>query len=53
MGTLGRLYCLCDAKSNFVMINTEDTFFNKQLPLKVLGGLDNVCRFGDEFSFFF
>ena len=33
------------------MINTEDTFFDKQLPQKVSGGLDEVCRFCDEFSF--
>ena len=35
------------------MINTEDTFLDKHLPQKVLGGLDEVCRFCDEFSFFF
>ena len=34
------------------MINIEDTFFDKQLPHKVSGGLDEVCRFYDEFSFF-
>ena len=34
------------------MINTEDTFFDKQLPQKVSVGLDEVCRFCVEFSFF-
>ena len=34
------------------MINTEDTFFDKQLPQKVSGGLDEVCRLCDDISFF-
>ena len=34
------------------MINIEDTFFDKQLPQKISGGSDEVCRFYDEFSFF-
>ena len=34
------------------MIDTKDTFFDKELPQKVSGGLDEVCRLCDEFSFF-
>ena len=34
------------------MINTEDTFFDKELPQKVSGGLHEVCRLCYEFSFF-
>ena len=34
------------------MINTEDTFLDKHLPQKVPGGLNEVCRFCDEYSFF-
>ena len=53
MGTLGRLLFLCYAKSNFAMVNTEYTFLDKHLTQKVLGGLDETCRFCDEFSIFF
>ena len=49
MGTLDCPQYLCYAISNFVMINTKDTFFDKELPQKVLGGLDEVCRLCDEF----
>ena len=34
------------------MINTGDTFFDKELAQNVTGGLDEVCRLFDEFSFF-
>ena len=34
------------------MINTEDTFFDKQLPQKVSAGLDELCRLCGEISFF-
>ena len=42
VGTLDRPYYLCHAISNFAIINTEDTFFVKQLPQTVSGGLDEV-----------
>ena len=43
---------LCYAKSNFVVINTEDTFLDRHLSQKVPGELDEICKLGDEFSFF-
>ena len=53
MAKLGRLLYLCYDKNYFAISNTEDTVLDKRVPQKVLGGLDEGCRFCDEFSFFF
>ena len=52
VGVLGRHGIFVNAINNFATIVTEETFFDKHLPQKVAGGLDEICRFCDEFSFF-
>ena len=49
LGMLDPPEYLCYFTSNFAIIKTEDTYFDKDLSRKFSGGLDEVCRFCDEF----